>query len=46
MLTPSKDKKDLGGSFDKFKSQLESLVREVLDEMYDGRDDMNAQNEY
>jgi hypothetical protein len=33
MLTPSKDKKDLGGSFDKFKSQLESLVREVLDEI-------------
>jgi hypothetical protein len=24
---------DLGGSFDKFKSQLESLVREVLSEM-------------
>ena len=41
MLTPSKDKKDLGGSFDKFKSQLESLVREVLDEMYDGRDNLD-----
>jgi hypothetical protein len=24
-------------------SKLESLVREVLDEMFDGRDDMNAQ---
>ena len=37
---------DLGKSFDKFKSQLESIVREVIDEMYDGRDDMNAKNEY
>jgi hypothetical protein len=43
------DKKDLGASFDKFKSQLESLVREVLDEIADGGDDMNpqyAENEY
>jgi hypothetical protein len=37
---------DLGKSFDKFKSTLESIVREVIDEMYDGRDDMNAKNEY
>jgi hypothetical protein len=40
------DKKDLGASFDKFKSSLEEVVREVLDEMYDGRDDMNAENKY
>jgi hypothetical protein len=37
---------DLGKSFDKLKSTLESIVREVLDEMYDGRDDMNAENKY
>ena len=37
---------DLGKSFDKFKSTLESLVRKAIDEMYDGRDDMNAKNEY
>ena len=37
---------DLGKSFDKFKSKLESLVRKAIDEMYDGRDDMNAKNEY
>jgi hypothetical protein len=29
-----------------FQSKLESLVREVMDEMFDGRDDMNAKNEY
>ena len=27
-------------------SKLEAIVREVMNEMYDGRDDMNAQNEY
>jgi hypothetical protein len=27
-------------------SKLEAIVREVMDEIYDGRDDMNAQNEY
>ena len=27
-------------------SKLEALVREVMSEMFDGRDDMNAQNEY
>jgi hypothetical protein len=37
---------DLGKSFDKFKSTLESLVREVMNETFDGRDDMNAKNEY
>jgi len=30
------------GKYD-LKSMLEKMVREVLDEMYDGRDDMNAQ---
>jgi hypothetical protein len=45
-LSSTGDKKDLGASFDKLKSQLESIVREVLDEMYDGRDDMNAENKY
>jgi hypothetical protein len=30
------------GKYD-LKSLLEKMVREVLDEMYDGRDDMNAQ---
>ncbi len=39
------DKKDLGASFDKFKSSLEEVVREVIAEYYDGRDDMNAKNE-
>ena len=34
---------DLGKSFDKFKLTLESLVREVMDEMYDGGDDMSPQ---
>jgi len=27
-------------------SKLEAIVREVMNEMYDGRDDMNAKNEY
>jgi len=35
-LSSTDDKKDLGASFDKFKSQLESIVREVINEMYDG----------
>ena len=33
------------GKYD-LKSMLEKMVREVLDEMADGRDDMNAKNEY
>jgi len=33
------------GKYD-LKSMLEKMVREVIDEMYDGRDDMNAKNEY
>jgi hypothetical protein len=54
---------DLGASFDKFKSNLDEIVRsvlaeekkfeildeivrEVLDEMYDGRDNLDAENEY
>ena len=42
-------KKQVGytvGFGDVLQSKLEALVREVLDEMYDGRDDMNAENEY
>ena len=42
-LSSTGNKKDLGASFDKLKSSLEEIVREVLAEMYDGRDDMNAQ---
>ena len=34
---------DLGASFDKLKSSLEEIVREVLNEIYDGRDDMNEE---
>ena len=34
---------DLGRSFDKFKSMLEEIVREVIDEIADGGDDMNPQ---
>lgn len=37
---------DLGKSFDKFKSQLEEIVREVINEYYDGRDNLDAENEY
>jgi len=54
---------DLGSSFDKFKAQLEEIVREVLaemqsnqqetdeiamdiDETFDGRDNLDAENEY
>jgi len=33
------------GKYD-LKSMLEKMVREVIDEMYDDRDDMNAKNEY
>jgi len=40
------DKKDLGASFDKFKSSLEEVVREVIAEYYDGRDNLDAENEY
>jgi hypothetical protein len=31
---------DLGASFEKFKSQLEVLVREVVNETFDGRDNL------
>ena len=34
------------GFGDVLQSKLEEIVREVLAEYYDGRDDMNAQNEY
>ena len=54
---------DMGSSFEKFKSQLERIVREViaemqsneqetdeiamdLDEYFDGRDNLDAENEY
>jgi hypothetical protein len=29
-----------------FQTKLQEIIREVIDEMYDGRDDMNAKNEY
>jgi len=45
-LPPVGDKKDLGASFDKFKSSLEEVVREVIAEYYDGRDNLDAENEY
>jgi hypothetical protein len=31
---------DLGKSFDKFKSMLEEIVREVINETFDGRDNL------
>jgi hypothetical protein len=34
--TPIKDKKDLGGSFDKLKDQLKEMIRKQLKEMADG----------
>jgi hypothetical protein len=37
---------DLGASFDKFKSTLEEIVREVINETFDGRDNLDAENEY
>jgi len=37
---------DLGKSFDKFKSSLEEIVREVINETFDGRDNLDAKNEY
>jgi hypothetical protein len=35
---------DLGSSFDKFKSQLESIIHEIMQEYYDGRDNLSAFN--
>jgi hypothetical protein len=32
--------KDLGASFEKFKSSLEEIIREVVDETFDGRDNL------
>jgi hypothetical protein len=37
--------KDLGASFEKFKSSLEEIVRETVNEYYDGRDNLDAKNE-
>jgi hypothetical protein len=34
---------DMGGSFEKIKKSLEEMVREVIDEMYDGRDNLDAE---
>ena len=39
-LSSVADKKDLGASFDKFKSKLEEIVREAITEYYDGRDNL------
>jgi len=44
--TPFRPGVDLGKSFDKFKSMLEEIVREVMDETFDGRDNLDADNEY
>ena len=44
--TPFRPGVDLGKSFDKFKSMLEEIVREVIDETFDGRDNLDADNEY
>ena len=37
---------DMGKSFEKFKSKLAEIVRKVMAEMYDGRDNLDAENEY
>jgi hypothetical protein len=37
---------DMGKSFEKFKSKLAEMVRKVMAEMYDGRDNLDAENEY
>jgi hypothetical protein len=37
---------NMGGSFEKFKSKLAEMVREAIAEMYDGRDNLDAENEY
>ena len=34
---------DMGSSFEKIKKSLEEMVREVIDEMYDGRDNLDAE---
>jgi len=36
---------DMGKSFEKFKSKLAEMVRKVMSEMYDGRDNLDAENE-
>jgi hypothetical protein len=43
MNVPIKDKKDLGGSFDKFKSQLKELIRKEIAGAYGG-DQMDAED--
>ena len=37
--------KDLGASFEKMKKELEEIVYEVINEYYDGRDNLDAKNE-
>jgi len=34
---------NMGGSFEKFKSKLAEMVRKAMDEMYDGRDNLDAE---
>jgi hypothetical protein len=34
---------DMGKSFEKFKSKLAEMVRKAMDEMYDGRDNLDAE---
>jgi hypothetical protein len=36
---------DMGKSFEKFKSKLAEMVRKAMSEMYDGRDNLDAENE-
>jgi hypothetical protein len=36
---------DMGKSFEKFKSKLSEMVKKAMAEMYDGRDNLDAENE-
>jgi hypothetical protein len=36
---------DIGKSFEKFKSKLSEMVKKAMAEMYDGRDNLDAENE-
>jgi hypothetical protein len=36
---------NIGGSFEKFKSKLAEMVRKAMSEMYDGRDNLDAEIE-
>ena len=37
---------NMGKSFEKIKEQLRIMVRKAMAEMYDGRDNLDAENEY